>query len=126
MAAGLDRFLYCYHLGKRTLFKKVYMKQKMCRLLMEESEEALAAPVDGHVAALELVEVKQEDSDEDVDWAALPDVGPKKKRAPGGRRYRLSVCCLGLLPVVCCLFELCLLVVVIVTFARKLTSSFTS
>jgi hypothetical protein len=85
MAAGLDRFLYCFRLGKRTLFKKVYMKQKMCRLVVmaQPSEAALDT---------ELVTVKREESDDDdADWAALPDVGPKK-RAQGISIKSLSSC----------------------------------
>lgn len=69
LATGLDRFVYCYRLAKRTLVRKVYAKQKMCRVLPVEPlvPELEQQPVEVE----DRVVIKQEDSDEDVDWGAI-------------------------------------------------------
>lgn len=78
VASGLDRFVYCYNVLTRALARKMYVKQKISRVLPPPPS------VEGEHALLELVPIKQEeavDSDEDADWGSIPVVEPKKRSA---------------------------------------------
>lgn len=76
IAVGLDRSVYTFRLHARTLHRKVYAKQKLCRVL-PLIEEVELAPEE---MPQQLVEIKQEESEEDADWSTIPVVGSSARK----------------------------------------------
>ncbi|KAJ3045550.1 WD repeat-containing protein 74 [Rhizophlyctis rosea] len=83
VTVGMDRFMRIYELGgARKVVKKVYLKQRLTTLLVDEEggEEDVDVGEDG-------VEKEEEEEDEEL-WAQMREVGEKGKDGEQGGRKK--------------------------------------
>ncbi|KAI8817358.1 uncharacterized protein EV422DRAFT_221645 [Fimicolochytrium jonesii] len=97
VSVGLDRLLRVFELeGGRKLVQKVYLKQRLCRVLVDDTEAETAAVgnAKGQVGATETAtagngDEESEAEDDDV-WAEISVVGGKQSATNGKAKKRKS------------------------------------